>query len=459
MSGSFGKKLLGPAVAALIVVVLIGVKSHSSLDRARIWAQAPAAVRAAAADQDGPIEMPPLPDVGPGREIEPGVLFHEVGLPGGDKPGFAGKLWLYLPAGDHAEHSLPCVLITAGGSSLLKGIELGEGARPEHLPYVRAGFAVLAYELDGAFARGRTLTEAEMSQAMLRFLAARAGLVNAHVALGFVFAKVPQVDPRRIYTAGHSSAATTAMLFAEHEPAVRGCVAYAPAINLEKQFGADAVPMLRGAGFADLVDRYAPIDHESKLGCPIMLFHARDDGTILAAETEACAARLKVLGKAVTLVIVPSGGHYDSMIRQGIPRGIAWLQELDGTGGTEIKQDSLEIRPLIPQAAPSLAPATSPEELGEKQPHGLYYHGQEHSWWRRVARSLTDTYSVESLRLRSNDEFERLFGRSNRAAKVLRLIETVLPRLTSNMSIYCLIDIGKPVGEQQERPPRLEEPA
>jgi dipeptidyl aminopeptidase/acylaminoacyl peptidase len=323
------------AIAVLIVIALVGVKSAHRLRRGTIWEHAPVAVRAAAADQDGPIEMPPLPAVGPGRAIEPGVMFHEVRLPGGAKPGFAGKLWLYLPAGEHAEHSLPCVLIAPGGSSLLKGMELTEGARPEHLPYVRAGFAVLAYELDGALASGRNPGEAEMSQAIIRFLAARAGLVNAHVALEFVLQRVPLVDPRRIYTAGHSSAATTAMLFAEQEPMIGGCVAYAPAIDLVKHFGAEVVQTLHTTGLDDLAVRHAPMNHESKLGCPIMLFHARDDGTLPVADTEACAQRLKALGKSVTLVIVPSGGHYDSTIREGVPRGIAWLQELAGRAATE----------------------------------------------------------------------------------------------------------------------------
>ena len=318
----------------VMVVVLIAVKTYYRPHLGRIWEHVPAAVRAAAADQDGPIETPPLPDIGPGREIEPGVMFHEVRLPGGDKPGFAGKLWLYLPSGDHADQSLPCVLITAGASNLLEGKHLSEYTRAEQLPYVRAGFAVLAYELDGALPGGRNASEAEMleqhKEAMARFLAARAGLVNAHVALQFVLKKVPQVDPRRIYTAGHSSAATTAMLFAEHEPTIRGCAAYAPAINLVKHFGAEVVQILHGAALDDLTVRHAPINHESKLSCPILLFHARDDGTVPVADTEACAERLNTLGKSVTLVVVPSGGHNDSMIREGIPRGIAWLLELAG---------------------------------------------------------------------------------------------------------------------------------
>ena len=261
-------------------------------------------------------------------------MFHEVRLPGGDKPGFAGKLWLYLPSGDHADQSLPCVLITAGGSNLLEGIHLSEYTRAEQLPYVRAGFAVLAYELDGALPGGATPARPRCLNSTRRRWrgSSRLGLgwSMRSVALQFVLKKVPQVNPRRIYTAGHSSAATTAMLFAEHEPTIRGCAAYAPAINLVKHFGAEVVQILHGAALDDLTVRHAPINHESKLSCPILLFHARDDGTVPVADTEACAERLNTLGKSVTLVVVPSGGHNDSMIREGIPRGIAWLLELAG---------------------------------------------------------------------------------------------------------------------------------
>ena len=48
--------------AVLIVVVLIGMKTHYRSQRRRIWEQVPAAVRAAVANQDGPIETPPLPE-------------------------------------------------------------------------------------------------------------------------------------------------------------------------------------------------------------------------------------------------------------------------------------------------------------------------------------------------------------------------------------------------------------
>ena len=72
MSIPFAKKFPGRTITVLIVVVLIVVKSNHRLHRGMIWQQAPAVIRAAAANQDGPIETPPLPDVGPGREIGAG---------------------------------------------------------------------------------------------------------------------------------------------------------------------------------------------------------------------------------------------------------------------------------------------------------------------------------------------------------------------------------------------------
>ena len=110
----------------------------------------------AGAGQDaGPWTMPVFPQRAPATQIEPGVMFSEIHLGRGQatgqgQSGHGGKLWLYLPSGEHAPGSLPCILITAAGSNLISGMGLGDGDRPEHLPMFLAGFAVLAYELDGA---------------------------------------------------------------------------------------------------------------------------------------------------------------------------------------------------------------------------------------------------------------------------------------------------------------------
>ena len=338
---------MGGLIAGLVVVAGIGFRMYTKWERAQARnarnargnAMGPRnpgpnanPARAFAVDRDGPITLPNFPDPGPGREIEPGITFHEITLgpprpPFGSTPGHSGKLWLYLPSGEHPARSLPCILIAGAGSNLITGMGLGDGDRPEHLPYVRAGFAVLAFELDGALEDRRNVNEKDLGESMFRFLNARAGLVNAHIALEYAFAKVPQVDPSRISAAGHSSAGTLAVLFAEHEPRLKACVAFAPALDLEKRFGPRAVAQLRRAGAGDLAVRYSPGNGVDKLNVPLFLFHAKDDSNVPVEESEAFAGRLKAKGKPVSLDIVPSGNHYDSMINEGIPHAIAWLDE------------------------------------------------------------------------------------------------------------------------------------
>ena len=277
------------------------------------------------------VPIPPLPPRGGNKEaIEPGVVREEVSLGPGDgfynPPGHGGILWIYLPEGNHAPGSLPCVLICGAGSTLLEGMSLVDEDSDEHVPYARAGFAVVAYELDGPSDYG----EPE-SRSYNAFKSSRAGLVNARNALEYALAKVPEVNPRQIYSAGHSSAGTLAILFAEHEPRLAGCVAYAPCVDVPGFLGAEVrvlsweLPQL-----ADFAVQSSPKTHESRLNCPLFLFHAEGDENVDVDESRAFADRLKGAGKDVTIVTVSGGDHYESMIEQGIPKGIEWLKTKTG---------------------------------------------------------------------------------------------------------------------------------
>ncbi|HEV3120853.1 MAG TPA: prolyl oligopeptidase family serine peptidase [Isosphaeraceae bacterium] len=274
-----------------------------------------------------------FPALGQSTELEPGVLFYEIklGEPGrAALPGKSGKLWLYLPDGDHAARSLACVLITGAGSILVTGMDLGDGDRPEHLPYVRAGFAVLAYEMDGALHGEMNALNPALKQSIEAFVAAEAGLANARIALDFLGAKVPQVDPNRIAAVGHSSAGTAALLVAEYESRIKACVAFAPRADIETNFPPaqkQAILMIAPRG-RELFTRYNPIYHRDKLRCPVFLFHAEDDSNVPIGLTRAFAAKLESDGRQVTFVTVTFGNHYDSMIKQGIPRAIEWLQQI-----------------------------------------------------------------------------------------------------------------------------------
>ena len=274
-------------------------------------------------------ELQNVPGLGTPRRLEPGVLFYAVTLP---REQATNKLWVYLPESPQ-EEKLSCVFVAPAGSNLFTGMALGEGDRPEHLPYVRAGFAVVAYELDGPLSRDHTPSNEEVINAFKSFQRAEAGVANARMAIDYALAKVPRVDAERIYVAGHSSAATLSLLVAERDPRVKACVAYAPVTDIETHLGPHTVKVLSNVqGFRDFIKDNSPLTHAAQLSCPLFLFSADDDSVVPPEQSARFAEAVRGVNPAVTYVRVPSGDHYDSMIHEGVPRAIRWLKELRPAG-------------------------------------------------------------------------------------------------------------------------------
>ena len=165
------------------------------------------------------------------------------------------------------------------------------------------------------------------------FLNAQAGLINARVAIEYATTQVPSIDPKRLYTVGHSSAATVALLVAENEPRIAGCVAFAPAVDVKKNFppqAKQAIPPAR-ARRRPVLHALQPDRQRVKNRLPALPFYANDDARF-ASQVRELVHRLQAAGKPVTVSSVASGGHYDSMIQQGVPRAIEWLKSLPRPG-------------------------------------------------------------------------------------------------------------------------------
>jgi dipeptidyl aminopeptidase/acylaminoacyl peptidase len=296
----------------------------------------------ATAQQPFDVKAIPAPATEPtvgDEQIVNGARFREVqwgnGQGIGDAPGTNSRLWIYLPEGNTAPKSLPCIFIAGAGSTLLSGMMLGEGDQDEHFPYVKAGFAVVAYDLDGGgsvgdleIEEGDSLNVEDLS-GYRAFRASQAGLVNARNALEYTLANVPEVNPKQLFSVGHSSAGTLALLFAEHEPRLAGCVAYAPAIDLKNRFPGFLVRTM-GKMFpnmAEFIVQSSPRTHEDRLNCPTLIFHAADDENVPIADSRSFVKRMKAKNKDVVLEEVPTGDHYESMISQGIPKGIDFIKK------------------------------------------------------------------------------------------------------------------------------------
>jgi dipeptidyl aminopeptidase/acylaminoacyl peptidase len=276
--------------------------------------------------------------VGPTVALEAGVSWHKVDLPGGDG---TRTLWVYLPS-SAGSSKVPCIFIAPAGSSCLDGMPLADGDRAEHLPYVRAGYAVVAYSLDGAFT-DRTSAASEV-HAIETFRDAHAGLDNERAAVDYAIANIPQIDRTKLYAAGHSSAGTMALLAAENDRRLIGCIAYAPRCDVGSELDKDEREALtsRIDGFDQFLSSCSPSTRATSIRCPVFLFHADDDQRVPTDDVIGFEGKLKTADSSVTYCHVATGGHYDSMINDGIPQAINWLK-----GGMQTTAD-LPVTSTVP---------------------------------------------------------------------------------------------------------------
>ncbi len=277
-----------------------------------------------------------FPSLGDGVKVQGGVSYfvdtsNEITRKLG--PGEAMQFKVLLPEGDHAENPLPCVLIAPAGTTLAEGQKIKrESDELGMKEFLDAGMAVVCYSLDGdpgnSEDRGRRMQN--MSDAYQAFKKAEAGLVNARLAVDFALQKLP-VDPQRIYCAGHSSAATMALLLASHDERISGCLAFAPVPDVEAKFAAALQePQIESIfpEFGKFVRTSSPKQYAADLSCPLFVFHARDDGIAPFSLTQKYVEEVKKQNSRVKFISVDTGGHAVSVYQHGLKQGVEWLKKL-----------------------------------------------------------------------------------------------------------------------------------
>jgi len=273
-----------------------------------------------------PIVAHAVPEsLGRGEQVASGVRRWTTKITRADG---STTLWIYLPDPLPAD-KLPCVFVAPAGSPLVVGNDLGEGAEPEHIPYAQAGMAVVAYSISGGVPDNpdnRTFEEGARV-----YMKNHAGLTDSKAAIDYAVANLKEIDSARLYTAGHSSAGTLALLTAEFDPRIAACLSYAGVPDIIAFQSRDGINALDEQidGFRAFLQRASPITNVAKLKCPIFLFHADDDSVVNTAAIDVFYDALRKTNDNVTYIKVPSGDHYQSMIDEGIPKGIAWLKGLN----------------------------------------------------------------------------------------------------------------------------------
>ncbi len=264
------------------------------------------------------------------RALAHGVTVRELEV---ERPEPSMLVWIYRPAAA-LPGPRPVILIGSAGAPLIWGMRLGDGDRAEHVPWAEHGYLVVAYSLDGAV--DHPDSDAAIQDGIRAFLRAHAGLDNARRALKLALASEPRADPERIYAVGHGSAATLALRVGIELPEVKAIVAFNPITDVES----------RVAGFRQelrAIDRTAmailrdssPMVHVAELRTkPVFLFHSTTDETVPVAESTRLAEAMKPLADGTRVVIVPTGDHYHSMLEQGIPAAMDWLDAAAGPRAT-----------------------------------------------------------------------------------------------------------------------------
>ena len=267
---------------------------------------------------------------------------HEYRAPGPEDEA-ERVVWIYLPedVDTRAPGSLPILLAPpARNVPLCAGAPLLDAEATDHQHYLALGFAVVGFSVDGA-------PEPWDARSSRRFHASREGLENVARARALAAARYPALDDERVFIAGQGAGGRLALVYAAHAD-VEGVLAYAPMMPLEGFHVAFARLAEWSTGSRGCTVRGSPWSYVNRLDVPTFLFHAEGDGQVDVEMTRAFARRL---GARAKLVTVPGGDHFQSTWREGLPRGLNWLEQ-------RLVADS-------EGASASPAPSSDPEGFGE----------------------------------------------------------------------------------------------
>ncbi len=275
-----------------------------------------------------------FPILGPGLPFKDNILYHRVMIP--RPPKRALSLNIFIPKGNHAEHSLPVMLEAPNGTNLLHGARVDSPqASTEYLPFTDQGMITVTFSLDGEMFDNLTpamgeLYFRELQKAYKEFVESDAGVENGKLALDYVLAKVPAADSKRVYIWGHSSSATLALLMASKEKRIAKCIALAPITDLNARLGdllTDRSMSKAFPGLKEYLISGSPLTHVAELKCPVFLAHAKDDDNEPFQYSQAYVKALQAAGGNIVFDARSSGGHYQGLIDASVPKAITWINE------------------------------------------------------------------------------------------------------------------------------------
>jgi dienelactone hydrolase len=304
-----------------------------------------------------PVRLPARPQ---GLQITDYAVEYvvDLGVPDGE-PGHDSEVRVVLPT-RRPNGKVPTLIVNGAGAYLFSGMVLSDEDIEPLLPYVERGFAVVAYETDGCQPDfERDPTPADIIQMTRRYVASKAGLVNATRALDFALNQFPEIDSSQLYTLGHSSGGKQALLLAAHDHRIKGCVAFAPACKLDNSTS-KTLSQLKAADqyfLTNEVKRSMPIAHAKVTKVPILLIYSQSDRITRPSEVIGYA---KAVGQHARIIPLQGKKHWE-VPGAGFNVAIAWFRT---RGTSNLREIGRNVNPNgMPRNLNGPAQISSPVQL------------------------------------------------------------------------------------------------
>jgi hypothetical protein len=277
------------------------------------------------------IDVNQLPGIKSGMNNDEVVEYQVVFHRGTHMSGF----FIYLPT-HPTKQKLPCIFIAPSGTTPLYGQRLEPVNRWEYIDYIRAGYAVFAYDVDGVIPDMSKVNEAPLlrnpdkiaTDRLKSYKAADGGILNTKLAIDYAIARMPQIDPNAIYTAGSGSGGTIALMAAASDSRIKGAIAFTPVTDIPKKFPYLIENISKVVSkYPEAIERFSPYQNAAKINKPLFIFQD-DNSTINSSEeTNSFVELVSKSNSSVTFFhtpVVPSNFRVD-VTPAGIKQSIEWL--------------------------------------------------------------------------------------------------------------------------------------
>lgn len=264
----------------------------------------------------------------------------DLGVPDG-QPGHDSEVRVVLPSKASGD-PLATLVVNGSGAFRFSGMVLSDQDIEPMLPYVKRGFAVVAYETDGCQPDlNRDPTADDILQMTRRYVASKAGLINAKRAIDFALMRFHEIDPNQLFAIGHSSGGKQALLLAAHDHRIKACVAFSPACKMDYPTSL-ALSRLHAEDTDYLlneVKRSMPIAHAKATKVPVLLFCSQTDRITRPSEVRAYA---KVVGSNAQVHLLQGKRHVE-VPSAAFGNSVTWLRRRGAKGSRMASQGSTPI--------------------------------------------------------------------------------------------------------------------